>query len=140
MMSTIANLHVLQQRKHALSVQAARYGISADPSISIELRDIETVIGLMERIDIHRQNLRLLLENRSRFGINTPTYISTQISTERAAIASLRRQCADAGYAVDRHEVDDDVQIAPPADTTPAPTQLDRIEAKLDELLREMKR
>jgi hypothetical protein len=139
-MSTIANLGALRRRKSELALQAARYGISVDPHITIELRDLEQVIGLMERIDIHRGNLTHMLTQRGHFGANVPTHIVTQIATEREQIATLRLQCARLGYPVDSHEVDADaiaIEAAPPTpDPRPAETQLDRIERKLNELLR----
>lgn len=142
-MTTISNLGELKRRKGELAIKAARFGISADPHISIELRDLETVISLMERIDIHRGNLGHLLRQRGHFGPNAPTHIVNQIISERENIETLRAQCARLGYAVDRHEADYDAPAPPAASPEPTPTaappvetQLDRIERKLDELLR----
>jgi hypothetical protein len=137
--TTIANLGELKRRKGELALQAARYGISADPHITIELRNLESAISLMERIDIHRGNLGHLLRQRGHFGPNAPTHIVNQIISERENIETLRAQCARLGYTVDRHEVDHDAPAPPeptPSAAPPTETQLDRIERKLDELLR----
>lgn len=140
-MTTIPNLPALRQRKGQLAIQAARYGINADPHITIELRDLDEVIHQMERIDIHRNNLTHMLGQRAHFGANIPTHINNQIASEREQVMTLRLACAKLGYPVDKHEVDDDAPVAmAQAPAPPTETQLDRIERKLDELLRRLDR
>lgn len=139
-MSTIPQLRALRQRKGERSMQQAKYGITADPSITLELRDLETVIHLMEMIDTHRANLNILLSQRAQHGLHVPTHIITQINSERESISTLRLQCSRLGYPVDTHEVDaDELTIDPPPvrapSAPPVETQLDRIEKKLDRLL-----
>jgi hypothetical protein len=138
--TTIVSLPELRRRRQERAMQQARMGINADPHIIIELRDLDTTISLMERIDIHRGNLTHLLRQRDHFGPNAPTHIVNQILSERENIGTLRRQCAQLGYSVERHAVDADVPEATPqpTPTMPAESQLDRIERKLDELLRRL--
>lgn len=138
-MNTIPQLRALKQRKNERALTSAKYGINTPPEVAIELRDLETVISLMERIDSHRGNLTHLLRQRDHFGPNVPTHIVTQINNEREQIATLRLQCSRLGYPIDSHEVDaDEVVMSQPVRVVadrPAETQLDRIERKLDRLL-----
>lgn len=116
MNTTIEQLPALKQRKNQLALQSARYGISAEPHITIELRDLETIIGQMERIDIHRGNLTHLLRQRGHFGADVPTHVVNQIVYEREQIAALRAACAKAGHPVASHPVDaDQVEATAPA-------------------------
>lgn len=135
-MSTIPQLLALRKRLNELNLQKARYGISADPHISIEVEDLSTLVGQMERIDIHRRNLDHTLQQRDHFGPNVPTHIVNQIMSERAAIIQLRNACARLGQNVPAHPVDDDEQ--PELPPIPAPSiprqQPADIRAKLDQI------
>lgn len=141
-MSTIAQLAELKRRLNELNLQKARYGISADPHISMEARDLDSVIGLMERIDIHRKNLDHMLKQREHFGANVPTHIVNQIMSERASIVQIRQQCARLGQSVPTHPVDDDEvtqeeSVAqPPRPKADTHAILDQIQALLDQLRR----
>lgn len=83
-MSTIPQLIELRRRKSDLAFKAARYGINTPPEIAIEKSDLENVIGLMERIDIHRQRIAVLIRQRDHFGQNAPPHIETEIATARS--------------------------------------------------------
>lgn len=107
-MSTIEQLPALKQRRNARALQAARYGGSAEPHITIELQQLETVIGQMERIDIHRGRLAHLLKQRGHFGADTAPHIVMEIASEREQIAALRAACAKYGQPVASHPVDAD--------------------------------
>jgi len=130
----------LRRRKGELSLQAARYGISTPPEISIELQDIDIILSQIELIVIHRRNLQTLTKQASHFGANVPPHILSQIASERAEIARIKRVCATKRHPVadDPIDSDDDPAVETPAHvpTTPLPiSQLDRIERKLDRLL-----
>jgi len=126
--TTIANLPSLKARLSVLKNQAARYGISADPHITIEIRDLDEVIGQMGLIDIHRRNLVHLLRQRSHFGADVPAHIINSIVHEREEIATRRAYCAKRGYPVDAHEVDADAPPTPAATGYVAPEWVDPID------------
>lgn len=142
-MSTIPQLAALKQRLNELSLQKSRYGISADPHITIEAQDLETVVNQMNLIDIHRRNLDTLLKQESTFGGHAPAYITNQIVTERANVARLRQVCARLGQNVPQHPVDADEepdlppvrsvprQVPPPSDIR---DKLDQIERLINEI------
>jgi hypothetical protein len=137
MSTTIEQLPALERRKNALALQNARYGISADPHVSIELSDLETIIGQMKRIDIHRGNLAHLLRQRGHFGADVSPHIVNQINSEREQIATLRAACAKRGHPVASHPVDTDqveVEVEQPA---PTPFPADPI-ARVREALRDI--
>lgn len=132
--STIPQFDQIRQRLGQLNIQKARYGISADPHIDMEISDLQTVISQMERIDIHRRNLDHMLRQRDHFGANVPTHIVNQIMTERAAIVQLRQACARMGHTVPAHPLDDDAQPElPPVQTAQRHAPAD-IRAKLDQI------
>lgn len=133
-MTTIPQLNDIKRRKSELALKAARYGINAAPEVSIEINDLETVIGLMERVDIHRSRLSVLLTQRDHFGMNVPPHIVNQISTERSQIMTLRNQLTRLRYPIGDHEVDDDQPATTPI-AMPQPDRLTRIEQKLDRVL-----
>lgn len=133
-MSTIPQLPTLKARLQQLNLKKAQYGISADPHIQMEAQDIETLIGLMDRIDIHRRNLDHLLKQRGTFGANTPMHIASQIENIRAEIVNLRRACERSGQSVPPHPLDSDDQpeLPPITPRQPARTK-DELNALLDE-------
>ena len=139
-MSTIPQMAELKRRKSDLALKAARYGINTPAEVAIEKSDLETVIGLMERIDIHRRNLAHLINQSNHFGPSAPPHILTQIANERSQVATLRNQCARLRYPVDEHALDSDDPAPLPE---PIPTiirnesadRLTRIEQKLDHIL-----
>lgn len=140
-MSTIPQFDGLRKRLNELNLQKARYGISADPHISIETQDLETIVGQMNLIDIHRRNLDTLLKQASTFGAHVPTHVSNQIISERAEVVRLRQVCARMGQSVPPHFVDDDAepelppiqprQTRPPTDIR---AKLDLIEQLINEI------
>lgn len=134
-MSTIPQYDALQKRLRALNNQSAKYGISADPSISIEIEDLTQIIGQMNLIDIRRRNVDVLLRQRTTLGNYVPPHINTQIATERAEIARLRAWCASKGQRVPEHFVDSDQTADPPdiQSITPAPTS--DLHTKLDQAI-----
>ncbi len=139
-MSTIPQLNDLKRRKYDLATKAARYGINTPPEVAIEKSDLETVIGLMERIDIHRRNIQHLVNQRDQLGSHVPPHVLTQIANERSQVALLRNQCARLRYPVDAHSLDDDepTDTPMPDPVLPSPAQPDRlarIEAKIDRIL-----
>jgi hypothetical protein len=120
-MSTIPQLAALKQRKQQLDLQQARYGISADPSITIEASNLETVIHQMDLIEIARRNLAHYLQQRQHFGANVPDHIQASIDTTRADIEQRRAACWRYGHSVASHPVDSE----PPLDAPePAPVPL----------------
>ena len=136
-MSTIEQLPALKRRKNELALQKAKYGISADPRIVIELQDLETVIGQMERIDIHRGNLTHLLRQRGHFGADVPPHIINQITSERKQTAALRAACAKYDHPVASHPVDTDQVEVEQVSLAPAPFPIDPI-ARVREALRDI--
>jgi hypothetical protein len=137
MSTTIEQLPALERRKSALALQQAKYGISADPHVSIELSDLETIIGQMRRIDIHRGRLQTLLNQRSHFGANVPPYIIGEIANEREQIAALRVACAKYGQPVAAHPVDADQIEVERVSPAPAPFPVDPI-ARVRDALRDI--
>lgn len=132
-MSTIPQLATLKQRMRARALQQAQYGISADPSVTTELRDLETVIGMMERIDIHRRNLAHLLQQRGHFGPNVPAHIVNSITSEREKVAELRAACARYNQPVNAHEVDSEPALTA-SEPAPVPLPTDPIQAVREQL------
>jgi|SRR5690242_15975096 len=124
-MSTIAQLKGLKDRRQQRALQKAQYGISADPSILMELDQLETIISLMERIDIHRRNLDLLARQNDHFGAHVPVHIVNQIRTEREQIAALRTQCARLGQPVEPHPLDTETDAPPQNERESAPLPVD---------------
>jgi hypothetical protein len=134
--STIPQFDSLRQRLNRLNLQKAQYGISADPHISMEAQDLETLLNQMGLIDIHRRNLDTLLKQAGTFGQHVPMHISNQIISERAEVTRLRQVCARLGQGVPAHPVDDD-EPAPlppiqPRRQNPPPT--DDIRTKLTQI------
>ncbi len=143
-MSTIPQLASLKKRLQELNMQKARYGISVDPSISIEADDLATAVQQMDLIEINRRNLDLLLRQRDSHGAaNVPISISNQIMSIRAEIVRLRQVCARLGQNVPAHPVDDDAEpelppIQPRQAAQPTPSdirsKLDQIERLINEI------
>lgn len=137
-MSTIPQLDQLKKRLQQLSLQKAQYGISADPHISMEASDLDTIISQMNLIDIHRRNLDTLTRQASTFGAHVPTHIANQIITERAEVMRLRQVCARLGQNVPAYPLDDDAEpeLPPiPAPSIPRQPPTD-IRSKLDQIER----
>lgn len=137
-MSTIPQLSQLKQRLNELNLQKARYGISADPHISMEASDLDTVISQMNLIDIHRRNLDQLVGQAGRLGNHAPPHVTNQIISERAEIVRLRQVCARLGHSVPAHPLDDDAEpeLPPiPAPSIPRQPPTD-IRSKLDQIER----
>lgn len=140
-MSTIPQLAELRRRKSDLALKAARYGINTPAEIAIEKSDLETVIGLMERIDIHRQRLAVLIRQRDHFGQNAPPHLETEVANIRSQIAILRNQCARLRYPVDEHTLDADNPAPLPEPQVSVsirsehPDRLTRLEQKIDRIL-----
>lgn len=136
-MSTIPQLDQLKKRLQELNLQKARYGISADPSISIEAGDLETLVSQMNLIDIHRRNLDTLTRQASTFGAHVPTHVANQIISERAEVVRLRQVCARLGQNVPAHPLDDDAEPElPPIKAAPTPPAPSDIRSKLDQIER----
>ena len=144
-MSTIPQLNTLKTRLQQLNLQKARYGISADPHISMEADDLATVVSQMELIDINRRNLDHLLRQRDSHAGNAPVHILNQIVSTRAEIARIRQTCARLGQNVPAHPIDSDEQAElPPIKPRPAPapqpapsdiaSKLDQIERLINEI------
>ena len=113
-MGTIASLPALKQRLHELNLRAAKYGISADPHITIEARDLDTVISQMNLIEIQRRNLEVLLGQAAKLGTHAPPHILNQIREIRQEVERLRNVCAQHGHMVAAHPLDSDQQFAAP--------------------------
>lgn len=133
----------LKKRLQALNMQKARYGIAVDPSITTEAETLETVISLIERINIHRNALTVLLQQRDHFGASTASHVHGDIANRRSEITSLRALTKHHGYAVPSSDVDQDqftatsepkITLANPAYDTVA-TKLNQI----DQLVREIR-
>lgn len=139
-MSTIPQYDALQKRVNALRLQKARYGISSDPHIDIELRDSETLLQQMHLIDLHRYNVEQLLDQKTHFGAHVPTHVVTSLADERREIARLRQVCANLGQGVPKHPLDSDepqqVHVPVPQDsaTSDILTKLDMIEQLVKEI------
>lgn len=141
-MSTIPQLSSLQKRLNELSLQKARYGISADPSIITEAQELDQVIAQMRLIDIHRANVDQLVQQVSKLGNHAPPYVTNQLMSERAEIVRLRQVCARLGHNVPVHELDDNAEVnVAPSRAVPDHTvrmnvrdKLDQIERILDEI------
>lgn len=108
-MGTIPNLPDLKRRLAALENQKALYGISVEASIIIEAEKLDLVISQMKLIEIHRQALATLLQQRAHFGANTPAHVISDIKNRRTEIVRLRAVCAKNGYFVEEHQVDKDL-------------------------------
>ncbi len=139
-MSTIPQYQVVKARLHQLEMQSSKYGISADPHISMEKEQLQSVIGIFDRIDIHRHNLGYLLKQRSQYSSNqVPTHILTQIRSERENVVSLRTALQQRYEMwVPDHEVDFDQDIEvkeEPIPVTPNRSQ-DTIYTKLQQIER----
>lgn len=93
-------LNSLKRRKGELAIKAARFGISTPPEVSMELSDLEEIIGYMERIEIHRRNIAHLLSQVDRLGTHTPPHIVNQAADSRREIAKLKAYCAQKRYVV----------------------------------------
>ena len=124
-MSTIASLPALKQRLNHLALQKAQYGIGADPHISIEAQNLETVVHQMGLIEIQRGNLEHLLRQRGQFGTHVPPHIMTTIQSTRQEIARLRAVCSTYGHPVLPHPLDSDEPGATPEPSEPTPFAAD---------------
>lgn len=133
-MSTIPQLSELRRRLNNLQIKKASYGISADPHIEIEIEDLSAVVGLMERIDIKRQRLNVLIQQNDHFGNSTPPHVVNEIMQERASIVQLRQQCARKGQNVAAHPLDDEMEVELPPISTPARLPISGIRSKLDQI------
>lgn len=102
----IPELAAIRQRANVRNLQAAKYGISADPSITNEAEQLSTATSLLERIGIHRRNVNHMVGQAAHFGANVPTHIVTQIENERGSIATLIKQSASYGVTVTPHVLD----------------------------------
>ncbi len=107
-MNTIPQLPDLKKRRDQRAIQHAKFGNMSDPSIITEGEELDTVINLMDRINIHRNRLAQLLKNRSASGIYTLPHVLTEIEDERSHILELRSACQRLGYTVSVHEGDSD--------------------------------
>ncbi len=110
-MSTIPELKALKDRRHQRTLQSARYGYNADPSITTELENLDKVIHEMERIEIHRRRLSVLLKQADNFGGHVPAHILTEIETIRGTIQQLRATCERLGYRVASYPGDEEETI-----------------------------
>jgi hypothetical protein len=136
MMPTIPNLPALKQRLNQLNLQKAQYGISADPHITIEAQNLETVVQQMGLIEIQRGNLAHLLKQRGQLGTHTPPHIAGEIQRTRREIERLRAVCRNYGHAVTSHPLDSDEPETQP-DVQPVPVASDPlnvIREKLEDL------
>lgn len=136
-MATIPSLPALKQRLNALLQQKAQYGISADPHITTEAQDLETVVQQMGLIEIHRASLAHLLQQRGQLGTHTPSHVATQIDSTRQQIARLRAVCSQYGHPVPAHPLDSDEPSAPESPREPVPVAADPL-AVVREKLRDV--
>lgn len=137
MTTTIEQLPALKKRRNGLALQGAQYGISADPRITIELQDLETIISQMDLIDIHRGNLNQLLRQREHFGAHVPPHIVNQITHEREEIQRLRLICAKYRQPVEAHPVDADdvgIEAAPVVPAAFPPDPITRVREALRDI------
>jgi len=138
-MSTIPQLQEWKRRKHEIEMHIARYGSNTSPEWKIEGQDLETVIHNAERIDIHRNRLRVLLQQRTHFGENVSPHVQMEIDSARKEIINLRALCKNRGYSIAAHEVDNDpVEVSTPpiiVQEERLSDRLARIEQKLDCIL-----
>jgi hypothetical protein len=137
-MSTIPQYQETKARLHQLELKSAHFGISADPSVSIEKEQLQSVISVFDRIDIHRRNLGYLLKQRSQYSANqVPTHILTQIRSERESVVSLRTTLQQRYKIwVPEHIVDYDVATPVKEEPVAPDRSQDSIYAKLQEIER----
>lgn len=136
-MTTIPQLPELKKRLYQLEIQKSRYGIAADPHITMEADDLKTVVSQMELIDIHRRNLDQLVRQSSQLAQHVPPHVTNQIISERAEVMRLRQVCARLGQSVPAHPLDDDAEPElPPIKPTPRPAPQTDIRSKLDQIER----
>lgn len=135
-MSTIPQFATLKKRLNELNLQKARYGISADPHITMEADDLQTIISQMELIDIQRRNLDHLVRQRDMYAGNAPVHILNQIVSSRAEVARLRQTCARLGQSIPSHPLDSDEQTElPPITPQEAAQPKSDLHTKLDQAI-----
>lgn len=140
----IPELAAIRSRANSRNLQAAKYGIGADPAITIEAEQLNVAVGLLERIGIHRRNVNHMVAQAAHFGANLPTHIATQIENERGTIATLINQAARYGVTVTPHVLDVNQPIIQTRVTQPLHqqstpdqtirTKLDQIETLINEI------
>lgn len=90
-MATIPQTADLQARLHQLQMQRAKYGISADPHIPIEIERIDNVLTQFNLIEIHRRNASLLIKQRAQYDHDVPLHILNALNQARQSIASIKQ-------------------------------------------------
>ena len=100
-------LKLWQRRLHKRREQKAIFGSSADPSIDIEIEDIEERIkrlqaqlaeqkqNLKKELDLWQRRLKQIKERQAKDGINTPDQVLFGIEAIETKIESLQVQLAE---------------------------------------------
>lgn len=104
-----------RRRLEALQLQKAQYGSTADPSVTIEIEDLEKALGKIDDIkgqlrllEINRGNAGHLMVQRASFGDgNVPIHIINQLNNVRERISQIKRGLREY-YKVDVDPVPED--------------------------------
>ena len=87
---------VLRERLHELDLKLAKYGISADPSIPMEIRKLNAALPFVRRIEVLRELICDYIVQHNEYvaeGENPPSFISSGINNARREIAEHMRRC-----------------------------------------------
>lgn len=113
----------ISRRLNELQRQAAFRGISADPSITMEIQDLtkqlenlDDMAQTIKLIELHRKHLGTLLQQLGTFGAaHVPPHVVSEIERDRANIRHLIAECRKRGVVIESQPGDEPAPSPPPS-------------------------